>query len=650
MSALALPALGLATRIMQASPALFADLARRAPSPETVRLDTTGYAEPGRGGARYVNAAPCDAALLAAHPRYVFRTANNRIFRLLPEAGSFSVEQGGAAGDGVADDQPAIQAAIDYAEAIEARELRFESPQYRVHCPLRVSPVEEFRQPDGHPFVIRKSLRLCGTAPVRTVFDFRALDGGDPETEYQLVATSAQDASLAVWRGGGLFLLGLDADPGDAPRPLARLELERLVFRGNRAHTGAYTWPADPATGEGWDTSDRALWSQDCFIGEIICRDVDMIGWKGEIFHLSGEANAVERVELHRCRFETTNGVALNPGTLCEVLATDSIFGDCMQAQEDISKTRAIYRNCTWHSCDTMEMGSGPTGELFYTIAYPTRDTAKAPPLILLDNCEFRDIRSLRCGSWVRGTIRLIDTSLYLSGDEACALRDIDLSVDSWIDRKNTIHALEFFGVSSLSEPVPNAPAGVYKLPPANIRIRLRHHRTTFAREQGNHWIGSFWNGYIDRSCELHIEGKCAGGGIIDGGANTVSMPLVTQTHFDPTLSYWPHGWQQMPAISGSGEITPSAPLGVLRMDSGIIADMTLARVPQGGSDYGYVQGQRIRFVKDGDTGSIRFSKGASSSFAVSQTRVLERSYDWIEFSYNRDLQRWEEEGFLSAA
>ncbi len=650
MSALALPALGLANRAIQASPALFGDLAERSPSAETVRLDSTGYAQPGVGAASYISDVMCNDALLAAHPNFVFRTANGRIFRLMPEAQSFSVEQGGAVGDGTHNDQPAIQAAIDYAEAAGAAEVRFESAQYRIDCPVRTSPMSVTRAEDGHPLVVRTSLRLRGCAATRSVFDFRALDGADPETDYQLVATSPQDATLSVWRGGGLLVQGDASDPGDAPRSIACLELDRLVFQGNRAHTGAYQWPADPNTGDGWDISDKGFWSQDCFVGEIVCRDVDMVGWKGEIFFLSGASNAVGRLELQRCRFNTSNGVALNPGTLCEVLAVDCDFGDCMQAQEDIGKIRAVYRNCTWHDCDTMELGSGTTDGVFHTIGYPTRDTTQAPPLTLLEDCEFRDIRSMRFGSWVKGRIRLVDASLYLNGAENFALRDTELEVDAWIDRKNAQHALEFYGLPSLTEPVPNAPDGVYKLPPSNIRIRLRHHRTAFAQEQGHHWIGCFWNGYIDPSCELHIEGKCAGGGVIDGGPNTVSMPLVTQAHYDPTLSYWPHGWQQLPAISGSGEIMPSAPFSVLRMESGIIADMTLARVPSGGFDYGYVQGQRVRFVKDGDTGSIRFTKGASDSFGVAQTRVLELAYDWIEFSYNRDRQRWEEEGFFSAA
>ena len=650
MSALTFPALGLANRAAQALPALFADLAMRSPPADVACLDSTGYHANGIGAGRYISDHLCDAALLAAHPRFVFATANGRIFRLLPEAGSISAEQAGAAGDGESNDQPIIQAAIDYAAAVGAAELRFEAPRYRIHATLRTSPAELTRADDGHPLVIRRSITLRGCTAEKVVLDFRGLDGADPEDDYQLVATNASDPALAVWRGGGIFLQGDTIDPGAGRRSIGRLQLERLVLQGNRQHTGEYVWPADPLTGRGWDHTDRALWSQDCYIGEIVCRDVDMFGWKGEIFHIAGEPNGCERVELQRCHFATSNASALNPGTLCEVLAHDCKFGDCFQAQEDVSKTRATYRNCTWYSCDTMQLGCGACDGIYYTDTYPTRDEAEALPMTLLDNCEFRDMRTLRFASWVRGSIRLVDTTLYFSGSETQALRDIDLTVESWLDRKGEIWSLEFNGIDSLTETVWNAPAGVHKQPPTHVRLRMSHHRTRAAADAGRHWLGGFYRGYIDPSCEIVMTGECAGGGVMDGGAAPVAMPLIRYEGFRPSRSYWPKGWDHMAPITGSGEIVPSAPLTTLRMEGGIIADMTLARMPAGGAAFGYAEGQRIRFTKQGDDGAIRFIKGASPSFVVAETRVLDLEYDWIEFSYNRERQRWEEEGFLSAA
>ena len=648
MNALALPALGLAAKSAQALPALFADLAARSPSFDIVRLESTGHSENGRGAATYISDALCEAELLTAHPRFVFQTANSRIFRLLPDRASLSVEQGGAVGGGAVNDQPAIQAAIDYAHAVGVQEVCFEAEHYRVDCPLRTSPSQDTRAEDGHPLVVRKSLLLTGKAARRTVLDFRALDGNDPESDWQLVPISLSDPALSVWRGGGIFLQGDVADPGEAQRAIARLGLDRLVLRGNRQHSGAYVWPADPATGDGWDITDKALWVQDCYVGEIVCRDTDMVGWKGEIFYLGGAANAVERVELTRCKFATTNGSAINPSCDAEILAVDCSFGDCFQAQEDVSKTRAVYRGCSWHDCDHMALGSGATDGLLYNQAWPTGDDTAPPPMTLLENCEFRDINVVRFMSYVRGTIRAIDTSITLPGGTAMAMRDTDLGIESWLDRKNAIHALSFEGVTSLTEQVPGAPAGTFKLAPSNVRIRLAHHRTRLAQENNRQWIGSYWTGYIDRSCQIAVTGDCAGGRLPNGGDTPVSMPRVSYTAGEATTNYWPRGWYRPASLNGSGEVAIAAPFMTLGLESGIIADISLSRTPSGGIEYGYADGQTVRITKEGATGSLRFGKGASPSFAVCETRVLANAYDWIEFAYNRDWQRWEESGFFS--
>lgn len=225
-------------------------------------------------------------------------------------------------------------------------------------CPVRTSPREATHAPDGHPLVIRRALTLRGIAGVRTELDFRGRNGAEPETSWQTIATAANNPAPAVWRGGGLFLLGDLTEPA-GPRALARVELHRLILRGNRQRTRQHHWPADPATGDGWDVTDKAVWLQDSFAGEIVMRDVDCIGWKGEIVYLAGAADAVERVDLARCRFLTSNGSAFNPGVNAAVTARDCEFGDCFQAQEDTAKTRASYTNCVWLDCDHMGLGGG---------------------------------------------------------------------------------------------------------------------------------------------------------------------------------------------------------------------------------------------------------------------------------------------------
>ncbi|MXO96690.1 hypothetical protein GRI34_09715 [Erythrobacter aquimaris] len=650
MSALSMVPLGLANRASQCLPGLFTDLEKRSVPLDVDRVETSGYAEAGKGAATYISDDLCTPAFHSIHPACTARTFNGRIFRILPASAEIAVEQAGALGDGTTNDQQAIQAALDYAAAVEAATVAFYSSRYRIDCPLRVSPATETRAEDGHPLVVRRSVALKGKAADRSVLEFRGLDGEDPETGWQLVPTASDDPALAVWRGGGLFLQGDVEDPVSGEKTIGRLELDRLVLEGGRHHTRAYAWPADILTGDGWDITDKALWVQDCFVGEIVCTDTDMIGWKGEIFYLGGALDMADKVVLERCRFATTNGSAFNPGCNVDIVASDCSFGDCFQAQEDVGKSRAIYRNCIWHDCDHMGLGSGATDTLEHNFLWPTRDDQLPPPLTRLDQCEFRNIGWLRFFSWVGGSIRAVDSPIGLPGWAGQALRDVDLDIEAVLDRKQSIHALTIDGVASLTEQVSGAPAGTYQLPPANLAITLKQRRTREAQFAQRQWLGVLWNGYIDHSCAIHAEGEFASGRVPNGGDTPLSMPLVTMAKETASSSYWARGWYRPATFSGSGEILVTAPLMSIGLESAIIADMTLARTPLGGAQHGYADGQRIRITKDGATGTLRFEKGASPAFAVRATRNLADAYDWIEFVYNRELQRWEENGFFSAA
>ena len=649
MSVLTLPALGLATRAVSALPGLFTAIAQRTVAPDIVRLESTGHTVEGRGAASYIADALATTELLVAHPRFVARTADGRIFRLLPQAGTLSVEQGGAIGDGIANDQAAVQAAIDYAQAAGVREVAFERALYRIDCPIRTSPREATHAPDGHPLVLRRSLTLRGAAGVRTVLDFRGLDGADPETSWQTIPISAIDAAPAVWRGGGLFLLGETADPGTGPRALARVELDRLILKGNRRRTGRYNWPVDLATGDGWDVTDKAVWLQDTFAGEIVMRDVDCVGWKGEIVYLAGQANAVERVTLTRCRFLTSNGSAFNPGVNAVVTARDCEFGDCFQAQEDTAKTRAHYTGCLWHDCDHMGLGGGATAAVSHNPAYPTRDPAQLP-MTVLENCEFRACGILTFASWVTGRIRTVDTMVVVDGNHHGAVRDVDLAIDAWLDQADGINALALYGPSSLTEQVPGAAPGTYKQPLEHLRFQLRHYRTQAAAEAGRQWRGPMWNGYLRPTCRIVCEGDFASQTTPNGGASPVAVPYVAMAGGEGTTQYTSHGWFLAPAYTQPGEIAVTGPVMAIEVAADATLDMTLARWPGGGPAFGYAEGQQVRLVKNDARGAIRFVKGANPLNAeVNATRTLKAAHDWIAFTFNASIRRWEESGFFSA-
>lgn len=646
MSALGLAALGMASRTAQLQPALYAELANRSPAADVLTLESGGYGEAGKGAARYVADALASAALAAAHPRFAFRTANDRYFRLMPDAGAFSVEQGGATGNGVADDRDAIQDAIDYAEAIATRELRFEGAHYRIHCPLRSSPAEDMRAEDGRPLIVRSSLTMRGCAAARTVLDFRAHGGADPDDSWQVVATSASDPSPAVWRGGGLYLQGDATRPDPAVRKIARLELDRLVFQGNRSRTAETAYPANVSTGDGWDVTDRAFWLQDIYVGEVVVSDTDFIGWRGELFYAVGDDDAIERIAMTRCRLLTGNGNAFNLGCDPVVWAEDCEFGDCKIAQEDTGKREGHFRNCLWRDCEFVWIGGGSTNGRFYTYKYPTRDNLAPVPATQFDNCRFEDCGIVWVNSWVSGRIRTVDTVVALGSYHGFALRDVDLEIDAWLDRANGIHALALYGPDTLTQPVEDAPAGVWQLPPRGIRLKVRHFRSALAQQNAREWLGVLWTGYIDRSCRIEVDGEAGNGRSPNGLADPLSFPFVNFGGGNASTAWTAHGYYEVPALSASGPLSPAGPMMAVQVAGENAVAVTLPGVPRGGADYGYADGQTLRIVKQYDAGSITFAKGAAVSMAMVATRVLDKAFDWIELRYNRTLTRWEETGF----
>ena len=532
-----------------------------------------------------------------------------------------------------------MQATIDYAEAVGAREIRFESAHYRIDCPERTSPALDTRAVDGHPLVIRKSLTLRGCAADRSVLDFRGVGGVDPDGNWQTVPTSATNSAPAVWRGGGLYCDGDTSRPEPAERRIARLELDRLVFRGNRQRTGQTAYPADPVTGDGWDISDKGFWLQDVYVGAVICRDTDFIGWRGEIFYAVGADDAIEELaDAVQAADRTTASISANPR-----VDVDCEFGDCDRAGGH-GKSHAHFRNCLRRDREYVRLAADrPTAGLHL---YLMRDEVAPVPATNLDGCRFDDAGLGWVNSWVSGRIRTVDTPVAMSSTHGHALRDIDLEVDALLDRRGGFNAVGLYGPTSLAQPVEGAPAGVYHSPPRQIRLKVRHYRSALAQQAGRHWLDVRWGGYIDRSCRIEVEGEFLAGRVPNGQDDPLSFPLVSFAGGNTTPASTVHGYYRPANIEASGVLAPASSHMVLALSGDIAVDLALPANPRGGANHGYADGQRLRLVKQENAGTITFNKGTSTSMAMTATRVLDKASDWIEFAYNRSASRWEEVGF----
>lgn len=88
-------------------------------------VQTSGRDVIGSGAGTYVADSLANAALFAAHPRFVGRSSNGRYFRAMPQSGRIDVLLSGVKADGITDDSEAIRATYDYASAIAADGVTF---------------------------------------------------------------------------------------------------------------------------------------------------------------------------------------------------------------------------------------------------------------------------------------------------------------------------------------------------------------------------------------------------------------------------------------------------------------------------------------------------------------------------------------------
>lgn len=97
-------------------------------------IHTTGRDQIGTGAGTYIADNLANAALFAAHPRFVGRSSNGRYFRAMPQAGRVDIMLSGAVADGVADDSAAIRATYEYAAAIGADGVAFGGKTFRLEA------------------------------------------------------------------------------------------------------------------------------------------------------------------------------------------------------------------------------------------------------------------------------------------------------------------------------------------------------------------------------------------------------------------------------------------------------------------------------------------------------------------------------------
>ena len=177
-----------------------------------------------------------------------------------------------------------------------------------------------------HVFTISVDhMHIVGAGKNQTKLDFYALNGDNPETDYEVLNKSVVSgyisgydpwgsATTLVWRGNGFYIQG-GASTGAKRKDILFSGFE---MDGNCAYTGDYVWPADTADGDGWDITHRAIAlnvaSADVkWFDNIRCEDLHIHNWKGELIYGATENDgSLSRYFVERCTLHDTNAEAFS--------------------------------------------------------------------------------------------------------------------------------------------------------------------------------------------------------------------------------------------------------------------------------------------------------------------------------------------------
>ncbi|MDI4238199.1 hypothetical protein OZ411_35905 [Bradyrhizobium sp. Arg237L] len=370
--------------------------------------------------------ASVDSTFLAEYPSAAFAASDGRNFRL--SADTVFVEAFGAIGDGLANDQPAIQQAIRYAETFGAGTVRFRRHAYAVWCPKRTSDPRQNNAYDGHSIIIERQIALVGEKNKSRIL-FRNHDGGELQSNWQTV-------NGKVWRGPGIFLKGRPSPASDRSN-LPSVTLVDIELDGGCDRTNTYNFPADVSSGDGWDLTHKGLWAEnDRATGDWTLMRSKVVRFRGEVFYQGGSHHG--SFTGRDIVMGQTNADILNPcGTNLDI--ERGYFFDGNQGWEGWGGAHGRLKDCTFESCRRLgglQGGRAKPSKVRGGWNEPTRFSPGEIPWVDLD-IRIIDCGPVYIGSWIRGQIDMTDSFLALSTKVYPKISDVILSISARCRRKS---------------------------------------------------------------------------------------------------------------------------------------------------------------------------------------------------------------------
>ena len=649
MSAYDFVARALASQAAASSGLTFTQLGRA--SLPMSRIDSSGYAAAGLGHGTYVADEFADQALHEAHPEAVFIGAGDRYFRLAgDERGFVTPEQFGCPlyAPGI-NQQPFIQAAVAYAEAVGLNGVLFAQPRYELWAPVRPDGLGV--DGAGSYIALSRSIALIGSGPARVVLDCRNSQGGRNDAVTQTVAIPDWSEvgkeenpwigqAIQPWIGHAIYVD--PAVPAIDDLRIENLEVDCTVTydRGNRDNASA---------------SNCGLFLGDN-VGSVRLRDVTIRNCAGFLYSFAGRTGVKEEL-LENCVFDGSPEGALRCGLAARGTYSNLQAGNAYCSQIFGGHGHSFLGG-RFYDMEQVQVlggaGGGANGcEDGMPDTYPLRAPASPVPSCLFQNVLAEAIGSFEVGPYARGVLRTIDTPVLLANYGK--LEDVDLEIEAWADRRSDFDALSIQGPADLVTPVPRASAGTNFALPRNLKIRVRCHRTAEAVASGNAIL-----------CALRI-----GGGLLDEETVSFSLSGTACAAYDVTGTLPQEGanpqthrgfaWPRIIVEEGFAPLDAEAfpntataegaftfalrpgPVNAVAPSAEGVHDMSLV------NSFRFADGQRarIRHLGGGAAGECivrvpQFGAGAQ----LPEDRHLFQKGDYIDLRWNASVARWAEDGY----
>lgn len=533
-----------------------------------------------------------------------------------------TVEQFGATGVPGHNDQPAIQAAVNYAVANGIPEVRFSKQSYES---WQVAFPGGSPNPwNGSHILITGDVALIGTVDGTTITLKNSTGGTRTKTD-----------GTSSWWAGWLTYYGAS---------VTKSILRDLTVEGGTTFTNVYS-------NSEANVSDKGICMVDWLAANLVTidhRNITVRNFPGEIWY-NGGAYPNLKIYVENLTLKGSPQSAFNPGSYAKMVAVNVDAGTAYLANEAIQGNGHTYIGCKFSDfggggCSFIATASNPGG---YPYDYQFRDNTKVPPFTTFINTRFESGGHggtiLMCG-WEIGNITTVDCTInmnYGSGD----LRDVDLVIDSWCDQSSNFEAVSMNGPATTTTQVTGAPAGVYYAKPHNINLKVKCCRTALAQANSRqHATGvRFYGGLIDSaSVRIQISGIAKTAYEVPfTPATGFGLPLITVRDFQ-TAQYL-DGGQFMDFNDGSGNLLASKALDILWPAAQIepantgICNVTI------NTAYSYATGQRVRFIYNSNTNAcISFARDGSG-MRLKKNRSLRRRGEMLELEYRSEVGLWVE-------